>query len=295
MAMQSSGLIKFSEIQTEFGGSNPIRMSEYFRGGAYTTTNNTNVPTSGRIAISNFYGSTSQFFVNITSNLTTPQNLRTLAVNAGWDEDAPLVFVIDSGVFISSNTTATPALTVDGEYANGVQLINNGIIVGMGGAGGDGIWYTGGGTPGAPGGGALFVSSLISITNNGSILGGGGGGAGGGGAGSGATGGNGGGGQSGLTNSPRAIGANTSDTATDGTYTSPGTGGSFGCYFNEAAQREICGGIGGNGGAHGQPGQNSDGSSLPTSGAAGGAGGYAVTGDSNITWLATGTRAGLVS
>lgn len=294
MAMQSSGLIKFSEIQTEFGGSNPIRMSEYFRGGAYTTTNNTNVPTSGRIAISNFYGSTSQFFVNITSNLATPQNLRTLAVDAGWDEDAPLVFVVDSGVFISSNTTATPALTVDGEYANGVQLINNGIIVGMGGAGGDGIWYTGGGTPGSPGGGALFVSSLISITNNGFILGGGGGGAGGAGSGNGAIGGNGGGGQTGLTNSPRAIGVNTSDTATDGTYESPGQAGSFSCYYNEVGQTDICGGTGGNGGAHGQPGQNS-GSTFNMPGAAGGAGGYAVTGDSNITWLATGTRAGLVS
>ena len=56
MALQSSGAIALSDIQTEFGGVNPISMSEYYRGGAYTTTNNTNVPTAGVISVGNFYG-----------------------------------------------------------------------------------------------------------------------------------------------------------------------------------------------------------------------------------------------
>lgn len=48
--------ISLGQIQTEFGGSNPIALAgEYYRGGAYTTNNNTNVPTSGTIALSNFY------------------------------------------------------------------------------------------------------------------------------------------------------------------------------------------------------------------------------------------------
>ena len=35
MTLQASGnAIKFSEIQTEFGGSNPISLSEYYAGGA---------------------------------------------------------------------------------------------------------------------------------------------------------------------------------------------------------------------------------------------------------------------
>lgn len=58
MAVTGSGIIKFSNIQTEFGGSNPISLSEYYRGGAYTTTNNTGVPTSGAISLSQFYGTT---------------------------------------------------------------------------------------------------------------------------------------------------------------------------------------------------------------------------------------------
>jgi len=38
--------IALSEIQTTFGGANPISMSEYYRGGAYVTDNNVNVPTN---------------------------------------------------------------------------------------------------------------------------------------------------------------------------------------------------------------------------------------------------------
>lgn len=56
MALQSSGPISLSDLQDEFGGSSPISLSEYYRGGAYTTDNNTNVPTSGAISIDDFYG-----------------------------------------------------------------------------------------------------------------------------------------------------------------------------------------------------------------------------------------------
>lgn len=59
MAMQTTGPIKFSQLQAEFGGSNPISLSEYYRGGAYVVngSSSTNtIPTSGAIAISKFYG-----------------------------------------------------------------------------------------------------------------------------------------------------------------------------------------------------------------------------------------------
>ena len=48
MALQSSGAISLSDIQTEFGGSNPISISEYY--GSDT------VPSSGAIDFSDFYG-----------------------------------------------------------------------------------------------------------------------------------------------------------------------------------------------------------------------------------------------
>ena len=55
--------IRMSQIQTEFGGSNPIRMSEYYAGGANVNSTQPEVPGSGLIEISDFSGAqnTAQF------------------------------------------------------------------------------------------------------------------------------------------------------------------------------------------------------------------------------------------
>jgi hypothetical protein len=44
MALPASGAISLSQVQTEFGGANPIDMSEYYRGGA-------NVPASKSVTV----------------------------------------------------------------------------------------------------------------------------------------------------------------------------------------------------------------------------------------------------
>jgi hypothetical protein len=53
------GAVSLSAIQTEFSGSNPISLSEYYKGGAYVSSTDTapNVPASGQISLSNFWGS----------------------------------------------------------------------------------------------------------------------------------------------------------------------------------------------------------------------------------------------
>lgn len=58
MALQTSGAISLLNIATEFGGTAPHSLSEYYRGGGLVpnTPANTNVPTSGVISLSNFYG-----------------------------------------------------------------------------------------------------------------------------------------------------------------------------------------------------------------------------------------------
>jgi len=59
MALQSSGLIRLSQIQTEFGGSDPISLSEYYQNASpdLVTSNNTGVPNTGNpISITDFYG-----------------------------------------------------------------------------------------------------------------------------------------------------------------------------------------------------------------------------------------------
>lgn len=49
MALQTSGPISLADIQTEFGGSNPISISEYYGAAA-------GIPASGVISIGDFYG-----------------------------------------------------------------------------------------------------------------------------------------------------------------------------------------------------------------------------------------------
>ena len=58
MAVPSSGVIRLSgDIVAEFGGSAPHALSEYYRGAGLVTSGNTNVPTSGTVKFSDFYGS----------------------------------------------------------------------------------------------------------------------------------------------------------------------------------------------------------------------------------------------
>lgn len=297
MALPTSGPLSLSQIQTEFGGANPISMSEYYRGGPFVTTNNTNVPTSGTIAISNFYNAVKQFAFTISSNYTTPQNLRTLALAAGWNGDDPVLAT--NNAIISSNTTGTAALTISGSFPRGVILVNNGTIVGMGGAGGNGggdLGYWTGPQPGLSGGTALSVSVAASINNaSGTIAGGGGGGGGGAAGGAGGVlggGGGGGGGRTGLTDSAAGLG---------GAARVPGGGGGNGTYSSAGggggAGRPPYGGNGGSGGGWGSAGQAGFiGIDPPyqTSGA-GGAAGFSVVGSNNVTWIAVGTRLGPIA
>jgi hypothetical protein len=64
----NAGSLALSEIQAEFGGSNPIALSEYYAGGSYVTSGTVgypngsavSIPSSGAISISNFYGASAE-------------------------------------------------------------------------------------------------------------------------------------------------------------------------------------------------------------------------------------------
>ena len=55
MTLQSSGAISLANVQTEFGGSNPIGINEYYGVAA-------GVPASGTISLNDFYGKSSFAF-----------------------------------------------------------------------------------------------------------------------------------------------------------------------------------------------------------------------------------------
>lgn len=84
MAIKPSGTsLSLSEIQTEFGGSNPVSLSEYYSGGGNVPAGTVGypsggsavtIPSSGQISVNNFYGAT-----KIPSTL----DLRVLLVGGG--------------------------------------------------------------------------------------------------------------------------------------------------------------------------------------------------------------------
>jgi hypothetical protein len=284
--MVSSGPISLGGNATSGGLNQSINIELGQSATAQTSLNAANVRTllavpSGTISLSNAYGKSNVFVLTISSNQTNV-NLRSLAVSSGWDQSLKVVATINGGVYVSSNSTGTPALTVSGSFPGGVELTNNGFIVGMGGKGGDG--GVGNGQSGSAGGLALSVSSAITINNaSGTVAGGGGGGGAGGAVDTvcGCTpinipGGGGGGGRS----SAAANSAGGANGGGAGTVSSAGAGGSGGAN----------GGAGGNWGASGSNGNNGT-----YARGLGGAGGGAVSGNSNITWTAFGTRTGSIT
>lgn len=290
MALPSSGAISLSQVNVELGVSATATRSL----NDSTTRTLFGVP-SGAISMSNGYGKANQFSFTISANQTNA-DLRTLAVNAGWNQSSTLVVTVNSGVYISSNSTSTPALTIAGSFPGGVHLVNNGTIVGMGGAGGNGSFFTPFtpiSTAGAAGGLALSVSTGVTITNYGTIAGGGGGGGGGNGARTGISGSyayyGGGGGGGGRSSAAANSAGGTGATGDPGGAGSPGQNGGIGTVSSNGAGGASGGSIaaaGGSGGAWGAAGGNSS--------KTGGAGGAAVTGNGWISWAATGTRYGAI-
>jgi hypothetical protein len=236
----------------------------------------------------------------VSSN-TTNINLNSLATSLGWGGTLPIVFTltINSGVSLGSSSTSNPALLISSFPAGTeINIINNGYIVGAGGAGGNGRWRTAG-DAGSNGGDALSIAYATNITNNGTI--GGGGVGGGGGCAFDKWSGGGGGGGAGYVVGAAAQGA-TGDgrgISSAGTLT---TGGARGTPYAIGGSGNGYGWYGGVGGSLGQNGLVGNGDYIYGGGsgyafyglgAGGTAGKCTSTGsNANITWLATGTRLG---
>ena len=87
MAIPSTGSIAMSAIQTEFGGSNPISMSEYYAGGGNTPSgtsgNNGTIPSSGALDMGDFRGSANAVYPSASGGtITNSGNFRIHTFNS---------------------------------------------------------------------------------------------------------------------------------------------------------------------------------------------------------------------
>ena len=83
MALQTTGTISLANIQTEFGGADPISLSEYYAGGTYVPASTGSIPSSGLISINAFYGTTARppaWILDLSSIIINKYDSRTCCV-----------------------------------------------------------------------------------------------------------------------------------------------------------------------------------------------------------------------
>ena len=287
MTMNSTGPLSM-------GGSTVGESINLELGQAATATislNDTNVRTllqvpSGAISMNAAYGKSNRPTASTTFTTNTTSTSVNVASLSGYVAGSTdITITVNAGVYVYSTSTANYALTITGgTTGDTITVVNNGFIMGMGGAGSN---Y--GAQLGSPGGPAIDISGIgtasITINNQNGYIGGGGGGGkargnygyigyGGGGAGGGIGGAN-------TTASPAPgvaganganLGTNNSASAGNGGRILPGTGGAS-VTAGTATQRPAGqgGGAGGGGSASYDP-------SLYVAYGGGGGGGWGAAG-----------------
>lgn len=291
MALVSSGEISIGgstagrSIALEFGRSATaqLALSQLYRGGGIVPTNNTPVPTSGAISLSNFYGAVNRLAYTITyAASTTNASITTGSIPGYVSGGTDLTVNVNSGVTIGAGSGTTPAMVISGFSTGDTININNaGTLLGGGGPGGGSTY---GSVNGRAGTHALDISgvgaAIVAVTNTGTMAGGGGGGGsgrsafvgpypsgysfatdytrgggGGGGAGTNA------GAAGGIAPGPIGPGPSryygTASGGSAGTATTGGARGSqdYGHWSGVSPNTYFRGGVGGNGGARGAAGQ----------------------------------------
>ena len=178
MACPASGKITIQDLVNEFGGTAPHQITEYYRNGSLVPGNNTNVPESGQISLTQFYSAVNEI-LHTHSDGDTHVDLATI-FGSNWASTVPKRVVVPSGVTVGG--TSTHAMNVPSGMGGTLNIVVSGNIHGHGGA-----------ANGGNGGNAINCVQTTGVTitlNSGGTIkaGGGGGGAGG----TGGTGGNGG-------------------------------------------------------------------------------------------------------
>ena len=117
MPLPGSGIIALTDISTEFGGTAPHALSEYYRDGVYSDGINipageTSIPASGPISLSDFYGTSAVIpaTYSLTPSTTTPNEGDTVVFTFGGANllDGTVYFSIAHGTTSNADFTVTP-------------------------------------------------------------------------------------------------------------------------------------------------------------------------------------------
>ena len=137
MALPDSGAIKLSEIASQYGGSAPHSLKDYYRNGTEgvpDTVATASIPTSGEIGLKDFYGSSESnnrdirvwmsyqfnengFGVTSQSSTAAPSSISAVANAVAWQPvfRAGLGYITSASISISQNEDTSA-------YSNNVVL-----------------------------------------------------------------------------------------------------------------------------------------------------------------------------
>jgi hypothetical protein len=169
MALPASGPLSLDNIQTEFGGTNPIGINEYYAGGGLVAAGTLGtfgaVPSSGQISIQNFYGTSAAAFKYVEDMYASYAYLGTGGVQTVVNGVDVLNGYYFSNIFFKQRTAFSNSYLVgapDSFYITGTTAVQTTIANAVT------AFTTTGFTLGASsvtnGGGQYYISSTFSQT-----------------------------------------------------------------------------------------------------------------------------------
>lgn len=178
MTLPVSGKITLNDVAVELGSSSGTRITL-----AQASVRTLFGVSSGRIALAaDGHGKSNRAALSYTFSSDTANSTVDITALPGYIAGkTDLTITVNTFIYVYSTATPVPALTISSKASGDtITLVNNGYIIGQGGEGGIGDYYspTNLSTGGSNGGPALSINSDITIVNNSYIAGGGGGGAG---------------------------------------------------------------------------------------------------------------------
>lgn len=139
MTLPSSGPLSLADIQTEFGGSNPASLNEYYAGGSYVPAGTSGtygaVPSSGTISIQNFYGTSGVPAYWIIQSIVSGGGGSTVATGAAVDSSGGVYLVglpDDNGSFVYQTGFYIIKTAQLAGSINSTTVVTNGYYLGYG-------------------------------------------------------------------------------------------------------------------------------------------------------------------
>jgi len=102
----SPNQITLDDVQTEFGGTNPIEIAEYYAGGSYVPASVSGVPTSGQISLDNLRGKTKTVYA-VSVSISPSSGVYPYTSTISWTSNMPVGGYVNIQITYPNGSTST--------------------------------------------------------------------------------------------------------------------------------------------------------------------------------------------